>query len=77
MAARTSQVHRTTIDIDVDAFEGARGALGTRGYRDTVNEALRAVERAARLKRGADAIRAGGLDVVTPKELDRLRRSRT
>jgi Arc/MetJ family transcription regulator len=69
-------LHRTTIDIDVDAFEGARGALGTRGYRDTVNEALRAVERAAKLRRGAEAIRAGGLDIVSPDELGELRRSR-
>jgi len=78
IVARPRQhVHRTTIDIDIDAFEGARGALGTRGYRDTVNEALRAVERAARLRRGADLIRAGGLDVVTPDEVEELRRSRT
>ena len=29
-------VHRTTVDIEVDAFEEARALLGTTGYRDTV-----------------------------------------
>jgi Arc/MetJ family transcription regulator len=69
-------MHRTTIDIDVEAYESAREALGTRGYKQTVNEALRAVERAARLRHGADLIRGGGLDLVTPEELEELRRTR-
>ncbi len=69
-------VHRTTIDIDVPAFEGARSALGTRGYRDTVNEALVAVSRAAELRRGADLIRSGGLNLVQPEDLAELRRPR-
>jgi Arc/MetJ family transcription regulator len=73
---RAPDMHRTTIDIDVEAYEGAREALGTRGYKQTVNEALRAVERAARLRRGADLIRGGGLDLVSPKELEEMRRSR-
>lgn len=53
----------------------ARAALGTRGYRDTVNEALSAVTRAAQLRRGAELIRAGGLDLATPDEIATLRRS--
>lgn len=69
-------MHRTTIDIDIEAYEGAREALGTRGYKQTVNESLRAVERAARLRRGADLIRGGGIDLLTPEELEELRRSR-
>jgi Arc/MetJ family transcription regulator len=68
--------HRTTIDIDVAVYQRARGVLGTRGYKDTVNEALRAVDRAAQLRRAADAIRAASLDVVTPEELAELRRPR-
>jgi hypothetical protein len=46
------------------------------GYRDMVNEALRAVDRAAQLRRGAELIRAGGLTIATPDELDELRRPR-
>lgn len=64
------------MDIDIAAYEGARKALGTRGYKQTVNEALRAVGRAAQLRRGADLIRGGGLNLVTPEELEELRRRR-
>jgi Arc/MetJ family transcription regulator len=70
------RVHRTTVDLDVDAYERARRALGTRGYKDTVNEALNAVDRASRLRRGAELIRAGGLNIVTPEDLEGLRRPR-
>ncbi len=73
--ARSRAVHRTTIDIEISPYERAREALGTRGYKDTVNEALRAVDRAAQLRRGADLIRAGGLDLTTPEELEELRAS--
>jgi Arc/MetJ family transcription regulator len=69
-------LHRTTIDIDVEAFERAREALGTNGYRETVNEALREVDRRARLRRAAAAIRSGGLNLVTPEDLEKLRRVR-
>lgn len=72
--AATPGTHRTTIDIEVDAYGRAREVLGTRGYKDTVNAALRAVERAARLRSGAEAIRDQDLDLVTPDELDELRR---
>jgi hypothetical protein len=61
--------HRTTIDIEVPAFESAREVLGTRGYKETVNEALRVVSRGEQLCRGAARIRAGGLGVITPEEL--------
>lgn len=72
MASR-DQIHRTTIDIELPAFRRAREALGTSGYRDTINEALNAVGRAAELHRGAALIRAGGLDLVEPDELAGLR----
>jgi Arc/MetJ family transcription regulator len=74
MPVTTGEIHRTTIDIELDAFEGAREALGTRGYRDTVNGALHAVTRAAALGRGAELIRAGGLGLTTPEELEEMRR---
>jgi hypothetical protein len=76
MPVAKGEIHRTTVDIELDAFEGAREALGTRGYRDTVNGALHAVTRAAALGRGAELIRAGGLNLVTPEDLAELRRVR-
>ena len=74
----TTEPHRTTVDIDVDAFEEAREVLGTKGYRDTVNEALREVVRFEKLRRGAELIRSGAdLGFPTPEELHELRHRRT
>jgi Arc/MetJ family transcription regulator len=70
------QTHRTTIEIEVPAFEGARRALGTDGYKETVNEALRVISRGELLQRGAELIRSGELGLITPAQLDRQRRSR-
>ncbi len=66
--------HRTTVDIDIDAYNWARRTLGTRGYRDTINEALREVTRVATLRHGAHLIRRGGLNLETPAELGELRK---
>lgn len=71
------KIHRTTIEIEVSAFEGAREALGTAGYKETVNEALRVVSRGDLLRRGARAIRSGGLGLTDPDELAKLRQPRT
>jgi Arc/MetJ family transcription regulator len=71
-----STTHRTTIEIDVPAFEGAREALGTAGYRETVNQALRVVSRGEQLRRGAAQIRAGALGLIAPEELAEQRRPR-
>jgi Arc/MetJ family transcription regulator len=68
--------HRTTIEIEVSVFEKARKALGTSGYKETVNEALRVVSRGEQLQRGAALIRAGALDLITPAELEAQRRAR-
>lgn len=70
------KMHRTTIEIEVPAFEGAREALGTAGYKETVNEALRVVSRGELLHRGAAMIRSGALGLVTPAELEEQRRPR-
>jgi hypothetical protein len=70
------KTHRTTIEIEVPAFEGARKALGTAGYKETVNEALRVVSRGELLHRGASLIRSGALGLVTPAELEEQRRPR-
>lgn len=71
------RLHRTTVDIDVDAFERAREVLGTRGYRDTIDRALREVDRREALRHAAAVIRSGGLrklNVVRPEDLPKLRR---
>lgn len=70
------KTHRTTIEIEVPAFEGARKALGTAGYKETVNEALRVVSRGELLHRGAALIRSGALGMITPAELEEQRRPR-
>jgi hypothetical protein len=70
------KTHRTTIEIEVPAFEGARKALGTAGYKETVNEALRVVSRGELLHRGAGVIRSGALGLVEPDELAEQRRPR-
>lgn len=73
---KESATHRTTVDIDVDAYNRARRVLGTRGYRDTVNRALHEVTRGNALRQGADLIRRGGLNLATPDELAELRGAR-
>jgi len=70
------EIHRTTIEIEVPAFEGAQKALGTAGYKETVNEALRVVSRGDLLRRGARAIRSGDLELIDPDELAKLRQLR-
>ena len=68
--------HRTTIDIDLDAYERARQALGTQGFKDTVNASLRRVGREAALARAAERIRKGRFSAPAPAELERARRAR-
>lgn len=70
-------LHRTTIDVDVEAYEEARAALGTTGYKDTVNTALREVVRRAGLARAAQRIREGKFCAPTPEELAEMRKPRT
>lgn len=81
MAAKTRPVktglHRTTIDVELDAYEQARELLGTSGFKDTVNAALREVVRREQLKRAAERIRRGEFSAPTPEELAELRKPRT
>jgi Arc/MetJ family transcription regulator len=67
---------RTTVEIDAVELERARTTLGTRTTRDTVNRALREVNRHADLRRAAALVRAGALDIVAPEDLPELRRTR-
>ena len=72
----TETVHRTTIEIEVPAFESARKVLGTAGYKETINEALKFVRRGEQLQRGAALIRSGEFGLIQPAELEEQRRPR-
>ena len=71
----TQYIHRTTIDLDTRVLDRARELLGTTTIRETVDRALREVDRVEALRRGADLILAGDPDFITPDELDRIRRN--
>jgi Arc/MetJ family transcription regulator len=73
--AMTQRIHRTTIDLDLDVVERAKELLGTTTIRETVDKALREVDRRAALREFADRIRKGGLGLTTPEELAELRRN--
>ncbi len=77
MAIVKPRLHRTTIDIDVEAYEQAREALGTRGFKDTVNAALYAVARRQALSRFAERIRRNEFRAPTPEELAEMRKPRS
>jgi Arc/MetJ family transcription regulator len=70
------KTHRTTVELDLAELSRAKETLGTRTTRETVNEALREVNRQAALRAAAALVRAGALDVITPEELSALRRNR-
>jgi len=72
----TPAIQRTTLDLDVAELEQAKRVLGTRTKRETVNRALREVNRMAALRRAADLVRQGGLNIVRPEDLPVLRRAR-
>jgi Arc/MetJ family transcription regulator len=72
----SGRIHRTTIDLDLDAPERAQRILGTTTFRDTVDKALREVDRVAALRLAADLILEGDPDLVTPEDLVELRRNR-
>jgi predicted O-methyltransferase YrrM len=76
VAHAPSSTHRTTIEIEVSAFEEARKILGTVGYKETVNEALHAVSHREKLRRGAALIRSGQYSAITPEQLAEQRRPR-
>jgi hypothetical protein len=73
---RGTNMQRTTLVLDVAELERAQQVLGTRTIRDTVNTALREINRQAALRRAAALIREGGLAIVEPEELTELRRAR-
>jgi Arc/MetJ family transcription regulator len=64
---------RTTVNIDSEALDGAREALGTEGTSQTVNQALREVRR---LKALADFDVVRDIEIGTPQEVAANRASR-
>ncbi len=68
---------RTTLVLDLDQLRRAQHVLGTRTTRETVNRALREVNRQAGLRCAAALVRRGGLGIVEPEDLPELRRVRT
>jgi hypothetical protein len=57
---------KTTVDIDLDELRDAATLLGTRGIKQTLNTALREVNRRAALQHAAAHVRAG--DLRTPDQ---------
>ncbi len=74
--ASESNTHRTTLELDLVELRRAKKTLGTKTTRDTVNRALREVNRQADLRAAAALVRAGGLNIVQPEDLSELRRGR-
>lgn len=70
------RMHRTTIDLDLEAVEKSAEFLGTRGYKETVNAALRHVAREAELAAAAEYWRSGRLSLPSEEELREMRRVR-
>jgi Arc/MetJ family transcription regulator len=70
-------MHKTTIEVDLEQLREAERNLGTEGFKETVNVALREVNRRAALKRGAQYLREGRLSVPTMAELRRMRANRS
>ena len=68
--------HRTTVDLDLNAVRRAQELLGTGTIRETIDRALREVDRHAALRDGAALIRGGRLNIVRPEDVPRLRKAR-
>jgi hypothetical protein len=66
-------VKRTSLNLELDLVEEARGVLGTRGTTDTIHKALEEVVRRERLHR----LTARDFSELTPEALERLRTWRT
>ena len=51
--------HKTTVEIDTDELRKAEAVLGTSGIKETVNGALKEVNRRAALEEAASYVLAG------------------
>ena len=68
------RTNRTTVRLDLVELNRAKKTLGTKTTSDTVNQALREVNRQAALRAAAALVRAGDLGLVGPENLAELRR---
>lgn len=68
--------HKTTVEIDIDELSTASNVLGTRGIKQTVNRALREVNRRAALDRAAAYVLAGQLQAPDDEQWARWRKPR-
>ena len=59
----TMNLHKTTVEIDLDELARAQAVLHTNGITETVNAALREVNRKAALAAAAELVRAGDFHV--------------
>lgn len=55
--------HKTTVEIDTDELRKAEAVLGTSGIKQTVNGALKEVNRRAALEAAAQYVLAGEMHV--------------
>lgn len=54
-------MHKTSVEIDLDALKEAEKNLGTTGFKETINRALDEINRRAWLERAAQVVRDGRL----------------
>ena len=73
---RRKATQRTTVELDMRRVRRVQKMLGTKTMRETIDQALHEVERHEALRRGADVIRKGGLNIARPEDLPRLRKVR-
>jgi Arc/MetJ family transcription regulator len=73
---RGKATRRTIVELDMQRVRRVQKMLGTKTMRETIDKALREVERHEALRRGANIIRKGGVKIVRPEDLPGLRRIR-
>jgi hypothetical protein len=69
-------MHKTTVEVDLNALREAAQNLGTDGFKETINRALDDVNRRAKLARAAQYVADGRMQVPTLEELWEMRKSR-
>ncbi len=70
------RMHKTTVEIDLDALEEAQRHLGTSGFKETLNRALEEVNAGARARQAAQYVAEGRMSMPTLEELREMRKPR-
>ena len=70
------RMHKTTVEIDLDALQEAQRTLGTSGFKETINRALEEVNARARAGRAAQYVAAGRMSMPSLEELQEMRKPR-